>query len=377
MSISIQLQLELKEQLGALANSLGGSLPIDQAVLNVLPEGTKSASAKRYGASSWSFTAKIDALDAEEKPVTFFLKASPPDELFYIICTCLLTGIEVCRWRARRCTAQGEYTGMTALHQAAPDLVPRPIAWGKLKTTDAPPSFFILVEFKEFAPGLPDPVKLGARLVAMHRNTQCPHAGFGFHVQTYDGARIRDVTPQEKWTSFFSRLLAESYRQDVEADGVWPELEVVYNRVQSHLIPRLIGTLEEDGRSVTPVLIHGDLWDGNICNDAETGDPWIFDCATYYAHNEMELGLWRAERHQLKAEVYRREYLRYYEASEPKEEWEDRILLYSAKTNFMFSVCVPGGAPSRKVVFDDMLHLIQKYVPWEEDSEFQSQLSQL
>lgn len=34
MSISIKLQLELKEQLGALSDSLGGSLPIDEAVLD-------------------------------------------------------------------------------------------------------------------------------------------------------------------------------------------------------------------------------------------------------------------------------------------------------------------------------------------------------
>ncbi|KAK7931802.1 hypothetical protein PG985_002514 [Apiospora marii] len=34
MSISIQLQLELKERLGALTDSLSGSLPIDEAVLD-------------------------------------------------------------------------------------------------------------------------------------------------------------------------------------------------------------------------------------------------------------------------------------------------------------------------------------------------------
>ncbi|KAK8018128.1 hypothetical protein PG991_007318 [Apiospora marii] len=323
----------------------------------VLPKGTKCASAHRYGVSAWAFTAKVDALDVCNRPVTFFLKYVAGE----------LGGSQL----------KGEYTGMAELHRAAPNLVPRPIGWGKLKMAAAPISFFILVEFKEFVSGLPDPVRLGARLADMHHKTEAPQAGFGFHIQTYDGARIQDVTPQVKWTPFFSRLLAEAYRQDVEANGIWPELEVVYNRVQSHLIPRLIGALEEDGRSVTPVLIHGDLWDGNVCNGAETGDPWIFDCATYYAHNEMELGIWRAERHKLKAEIYRREYLRNYKASEPKSEWDDRILLYSAKTNFMFSACFPGGAPSRKVVLNDLLYLIQKYTPWEEDSEVQSQLSQL
>lgn len=67
-------------------------------------------------------------------------------------------------------------------------------------------------------------------------------------------------------------------------------------------------------------LIHGDLWDGNIATDAENGNPVIFDCGAYYAHNEMELGIWRAERHELKDEVFRHEYLRNFEASEPKEE---------------------------------------------------------
>ncbi|KAK8084699.1 hypothetical protein PG997_005970 [Apiospora hydei] len=356
MAVSIQLQHELKERLASLTDALGGDLPVDEAVLDALPRGTKSVSAHSYGVSAWSFTAKVSGLDAEDRPIEFFMKYVARD----------LGGAQL----------KGEFTGMTELHRAAPNLVPKPIAWGQLKTA-APATFFILVEFKEFAPGLPNPVKLGSRLAAMHQNTESPDAKFGFHLQTYDGARIQDVTQQDKWTPFFSNLLAEAYRQDVQANGLWPELDVVYNRVQSHLIPRLIGALEGDGRCVTPVLIHGDLWDGNICNDAETGDPWIFDCATYYAHNEMELGIWRAERHQLKAKIYRREYLRHYEASEPEDEWEDRILLYSAKTNFMFSVCFPGGAPSRKVVFNDMLYLIQKYVPWEEDSEVRSQLSQL
>ncbi|KAK7976540.1 hypothetical protein PG989_015003 [Apiospora arundinis] len=321
MSISIQLQLALKERLAASIESHGGHLPIDEAVIDVLPRGTKSASAHSYGVSAWSFTAKINALDAKDRPVEFFMK--------YVA--------------------------------------------GELGVT-----FFILVEFKDSAPGLPNPVKLGSRLAAMHRNTRCPGGKFGFHLQTYDGARIQDVTPQDRWTPFFSGLLAEAYRQDVEANGLWPELDMVYKRVQSHLIPRLIGALEEEGKEVTPVLIHGDLWEGNILNDAETGDPWIFDCASYYAHNEMELGIWRAERHQLRAKVYRQEYLRHYEASEPKDEWEDRILLYSAKTNFMFSVCFPGRTSSRKVAFNDMLYLIQKYVPWEEGSGVvQPQMSQL
>lgn len=115
---------------------------------------------------------------------------------------------------------------------------------------------------------------------------------------------------------------------------------------QARLIPRLIGALELDGRKVEPVLIHGDMWDGNVGTEKGTGDPWIFDCAAHYAHNEMELGIWRAERHQLKADVYRSEYQRHCDPSEPKDEWDDRNRLYSAKTNLMHSACF-AGSPAR------------------------------
>ncbi|KAK6076048.1 hypothetical protein SCUP234_07548 [Seiridium cupressi] len=275
-----------------------------------------------YGLSAWSFTARINAIDENKQPVSFFLK---------------------------------------------PELVPKPLARGKLKNAN-PPAYFFLIEFKDFVPGLPDPVRLGARLAAMHQNSISLDGNFGFHLQTYDGARLQAVAPDKSWTSFFGKLVAEAYRQDAGTNGVWPELEIVHRRAQSHLIPRLIGALESDGRSVKPTLIHGDLWDGNISVDANIGDPWIFDSAVYYAHNEMEIGIWRAERHQLKAKQYRREYLRNYEASEPEDEWDDRNILYSAKTNFMHSACF-AGSPARQSAFNDMVMLIQKYVPWEAGSE--------
>lgn len=235
---------------------------------------------------------------------------------------------------------------MSGLHRLAPNLVPKPIGWGELKSAVLP-TYFLVIEFKQFVPGLPDPVRLGARLAAMHLKSVSPNGKFGFPIQTYDGARIQSVGWDDSWTSFFSKLLAEAYRQDTETNGVWLELDIAYKRVQSHLVPRLIGALESEGRSVTPMLIHGDLWDGNLGVESETGDPWIFDCAAYYAHNEMELGIWRAERHQMRAKAYRREYLRNCEPSEPEEEWDDRNRLYSAKTNFMHSAIFPGS-PARR-----------------------------
>lgn len=236
---------------------------------------------------------------------------------------------------------EGEYIGMSALYEVAPHFVPQAIAWGKLESV-YPTSYFLLVEFKEFAPTLPNATKLGQRVAEMHMNPKSvsPTGMFGFHIQTFDGARLQSIAWDPSWTSFFSKLLAEAYRQDAEVNGLWPEMDFLYRNVQSYLIPRLIGALESEGRSVTPVLIHCDMWDGNVGTDSSTGDPWIFDCAAYYAHNEMELGIWRAERHKLHEKQYRDAYLQLVDPSEPEEEFEDRILLYSAKTNFMNSACI-------------------------------------
>ena len=235
--------------------------------------------------------------------------------------------------------------GMQALHAAVPGLVVKPMGWGKLETA-SPPGHFLVVEFKDFVPGtMPDPVRLGARVAAMHENAaaRSPTGMFGFPVQTFDGARTQAVDWDPSWTSFFSKLLAAAYEHDTETNGVWPELDAVYRRVQSHLIPRLVGALEADGRRVEPVLIHGDMWEGNVGTEVGTGDPWIYDCAAYYGHNEMELAIWRAERHKLKAKVYRHEYWNNCDPSEPKGEYDDRNRLYSAKTNFMYSACASGS----------------------------------
>ncbi|KAI0166547.1 vegetative incompatibility protein 4 [Xylariaceae sp. FL1272] len=323
-----QLQAEFREQLMALSESNHGEIPLDDAVLEALPRDTKVQSAHRHGFSGWAFTAKVNAVGPQGSPAPF---------LKYV-------AGEMGKNQLRE-----EYTGMMKLHEMAPDLVPKPVAWGKFKKTITT-AYFFLVEFKHFAPGLPDPAKLGTRLGAMHARSAMPAGKFGFHVQTYDGARVQAI----------------GWDANAATNGAWHELDIVFRRVRSHLIPRLIGALEADGRNVTPVLIHGDLWEGNVAND-QSGAPWIFDCAAYYAHHEMELRIWRAEQHRLRAEVFRTEYFKNMEPSEPKEESDDRNRLYSVKTNLMHSACVLGS-PARRLAFNDMFELIQKYVPWNGES---------
>jgi hypothetical protein len=51
----------------------------------------------------------------------------------------------------------------------------------------------------------------------------------------------------------------------------------------ARLFTRLSGPL-----AIQPVLLHGDLWSGNMGVEASSGNPIIFDPASYFGHNEAE-----------------------------------------------------------------------------------------
>jgi protein-ribulosamine 3-kinase len=95
---------------------------------------------------------------------------------------------------------------------------------------------------------------------------------------------------------FNRKLLAGTAALDVKTNGPLEELAEVVERTLSHVIPRLLGALESNGRRVRPCLIHGDLWEGNIGTEFGSGNIYIFDSCAYYAHHEMEIAIKRMMR---------------------------------------------------------------------------------
>ncbi|KAJ5879521.1 hypothetical protein N7455_002986 [Penicillium solitum] len=93
---------------------------------------------------------------------------------------------------------------------------------------------------------MPDEVKLAEIISEIHRTSFSPTGQFGFHVTIYDGK-----------------------------------------------LPLLYPSLYEDHRTVTPYLIHGNLWGQNIDTDPRTENIYIFDACGYYAHHKMAIGMWR------------------------------------------------------------------------------------
>ncbi|MCJ1477256.1 hypothetical protein MMC13_005927 [Lambiella insularis] len=326
---------------------IAGNFPVDDAIIHALPPGLKIVSADSYGSSAWSVTARINAVCPDGSPARFFLK-----------CTTETSG---------KAQLAGEFAAMSELYKTIPSLVPRPLAHGQLHL-ESPPTYFFLCDFVNISDRLPDPVGLGVRLAELHRNSLSPTGKFGFYVPTYDGKLPQTTGWDSSWASFFGKLLLGILRLDVEVNGPWKELEDVAIRVVEEVIPRLLGVLESEGRSVKPCLIHGDLWEGNVGTDLETGNIYIFDACSYYAHNEMEIGMWRTEHHRMKAKAYKREYLRNMEPSEPIDEWDDRNRLYSDKTKLMYSAHVPG-TQVRNQAFEDFNYLVEKYASKSSNAE--------
>lgn len=299
------------------SSTIGGDFPLDENVITHFPAGTKVLSADRYGSSAWTITARITTELADGTPKKYFLKCATED--------------------AGRAMMEGEYWAMTELYKTIPEACPKPLARGKFET-ESPATYFFLCNFVDMSNQVPDPDRLCACIIELHRKSLSPTGKFGFHVRTCNGRTPQATEWDSSWTSFFTKFMVHVMAEDFKTNGPWPELERVEERIVSHVIPRLIGALETDGRSVKPCLIHADLWEGNTGTSYETGNIILFDAGSYYAHNEMEIGDWRCPYNKVNSKIYTRTYLRHYGMSEPTEDWDDRNRLYSVYYDIIYSV---------------------------------------
>lgn len=299
------------------AFSNSGHFPLDENVLASFPTGSKVLSAEGYGESNWTTTARIDVELPDGTSMRYFLKCATEER--------------------GRLMMQGEFNSMIEIHKTMPDFVPKPLSWGKYRVGN-PGTYYFLQEFLEMSNRLPEPNQLCSKLAELHKNSVSPTGKFGFHVTTCNGRTPQEVSWESSWTLFFSKLLRHVANFDFEVNGMWDALEILEKRIFGQVIPRLIGILESDGRSIKPCLIHADLWEGNTGTVVETKNIYIFDSGAFYAHHEMEIGDWRCHYNEINDSIYAETYKDNYEPSEPKQEWDDRNRMYSIYFNVIYSV---------------------------------------
>ena len=231
---------------------------------------------------------------------------------------------------------EGEFHAMSELYKTMPTLVPKPHAWGRFKSPNTE-TYFFLCDFIDMRDELLDPSRFCARITELHRASISPTGKFGFYIPTCHGKFPQRLDWDDNWASFFAKMLEDAFRLDHQTNGPWPEFEEVSDRLLTRVVPRLLGVLQRDGRSIKPCLIHGDLWEGNIGTARENNEIYVFDSGAYYAHNEMEIGMWRCDRHQIHKDIYTSQYLEKFPKSEPVEEWDDRNRVYCVKMNVVHS----------------------------------------
>ncbi|KAH7309169.1 Fructosamine kinase-domain-containing protein [Stachybotrys elegans] len=324
---------------------IGGSFLVPNAVYDALPIGSRILSAERSGVSAWTKTAKLSVRLPDGSGKNYFLKCS--------------TG------QGARALAEGEFYSATAINKVLPGFVPNPVGWGTYEKNQEQ-HFYYLADFHHIdLAGVPEPGTIASKLAELHSKGTSPNGKFGFHVPTVIGKMERTVTWEESWAKSFSNQLLDVIRYDNETNGPWPELAAACQQLVDVVIPRLLGVLQSEGRQITPSLIHGDLWENNVGTDMDTGNTIVFDPGSTYAHNEMEFGTWRCSwAFYFNSPVYMRSYQRLIPPSEPAEEWDDRNRLYSLHPYFTDSAG-HAGSLSRKIAYNDILYLCEKYGPLE------------
>jgi fructosamine-3-kinase len=220
--------------------------------------------------------------------------------------------------------AEAEYEGQVAISLLIPDNASKPISWGYFQD-DKTKSWF-LTSFRDLKVETPPLLDFLPIVKKMHQESQSPTGKFGFHVVSFYGPPPMTVDWTDSWEHFWTREFRSGIRYTQRMRGTRPDLVEVSEQFIAKVVPRLLRPLQTGGRNIKPSLCHGDLWDGNIQIDKNTGQPLIFDPCPFYGHAEMDLQCMRSERYKVGSN-----FVRLYErfASEPRADFDDRNALYA------------------------------------------------
>lgn len=64
---------------------------------------------------------------------------------------------------------------------------------------------------------------------------------------------------EDTWARGFTRQLQDVIDMDNDTNGRDPKLDAARQQLIDGVIPRLLGVLESDGRSIEPTLVHGGM----------------------------------------------------------------------------------------------------------------------
>ncbi|ROT38107.1 hypothetical protein SODALDRAFT_279012, partial [Sodiomyces alkalinus F11] len=231
---------------------------------------------------------------------------------------------------------EGTWEAENALFDAIPLHVPIPIGWGTYSAD--PNTHFYISEFIEVTDEVPSPQQWARVVAQLHRRTtgQSPAGKFGFGAVTHLG----NVPVDNRWSDTWETLWANQMKSllDEEERRHGPDEE--YTRLKEaffrFVLPRYLGPLEADGRSIQPCLIHSDLRPGNTKTIDESNNTCMFGVSAYWGHFEADLGICLND-YQF-GRSYMDAYWKHAEPSEPKKDFDTRNAIYALKHHVLMSV---------------------------------------
>ena len=224
---------------------------------------------------------------------------------------------------------EAEHKSTVEIFSYMADLVPKPCHQGKFQQA-SPETYFFLMEFVDLDSEVVEAHDFCRRVAQLHNLSISPTGKFGFDQVTFQGPNPQITTWESNWSKYFRRLLLDWFDREISINGTQEEYEAFFEEFCGNTIPRILEPLQAKRRQLKPFLIHGDLWEGNTGLNLETGNSVIFDACAMYAHNEMELGMWRSG-HNRFGKAYLEHYLSIIPPSEPVEQFDDRNRLYAMK----------------------------------------------
>ncbi|KAK3989601.1 Fructosamine/Ketosamine-3-kinase [Cladorrhinum sp. PSN332] len=257
---------------------------------------------------------------------------------------------------------QSAFTSETTAYQFIPEHVPRPIAKGTYKSR--PDVHFFLAEFFEMIDDdIPRPDSYMSAVAALHTRSmgKSPNGKFGFPVNTRFGNLEQDNSWTNTWEEFWTRQMKDFLeREDAAHEGEHhAELERLRPLFFDKVLPRYLRPLESDGRSVTPCLIHADLWPGNVKYKDDGDTVCVYDACAMWGHNEVDLGVFRNPRYPL-GKPYLKEYWKQVPISEPEEDVDSRNTLYMLRNQILLSTLYPQDPKLREIFVSNMRLLVEK-----------------
>lgn len=119
---------------------------------------------------------------------------------------------------------------------------------------------------------------LGLGLAQLHLNSA---KKFGMETDNYIASLPQKNHQFDNWQDFFIEQRLEPMLGKAYFDRLIP---LDFLKKFQTIYPKLASIFPKE----KPVLLHGDLWSGNVICDSE-GQPCLIDPAVYYGHREMDL----------------------------------------------------------------------------------------